>query len=104
MAGASATRAVRRASAASSTTSALLQGSDPFGVRPWCLARCQREEEPAVLVVGREEVDGDLLLAARVRAHRQLLVELAYAPFAHGLDRLPVGERERVGDLAAHQV
>ena len=47
----------------------------------------EAEEQPAVVVVGGEEVALHLLLHAGARAQRELLLELAHAPFAHGLDR-----------------
>ena len=68
------------------------------------LRRREAEQQPAVLVVGGEEVALHLLLDAGAGAERELLVELAHAPLAHGLDRGGVGEPERLRDVAPEQV
>ena len=64
----------------------------------------ERHEQPAVVVVGGEEVGDDLLLDAGMRAQRELLAELPHAPFTDGGDRLGVGEVEGLGDVPAHHV
>src|SRR3989442_9039880 len=68
------------------------------------LARSERHEEAAVLVVRRKEVGGDVLVRAGPRPQRQLLAEAAHAPFAGDLRRLAVGEAQRVDDVPAHQL
>src|SRR5207248_10746439 len=40
----------------------------------------------------------------RMRAERELLLELAPAAFAHGRDRFGIGKAERVDEVAPHQV
>ena len=66
--------------------------------------RRQRHEQPAVLVVGGEEVDGDRLANRRPRRELEREAELADAPLLHDADRLRIREREDVADVAPHQV
>ena len=68
-------------------------------------AGVRRDEQPAVVVVGGEEVARrpSSRCPARVRSEQRLL-ELPHAPLADGLDRRRVGEPERLGDVAAQQV
>jgi len=51
------------------------------------LPRRERDEQAAVLVVGREEVGGHALLEARSGANLELLPHLPNSPLPHDLDR-----------------
>src|SRR5581483_1411151 len=82
--------------------------SQPIGSRARALAdaamRCEREQEAAVVVVGREDVGDDALLAAGTRPDRELLAEPPHAPFLRELERLRIGDIERFDDVAPDQV
>ena len=77
-------------------------------VQKGCLARRQRDEQAAVVVVGREDVRGDGLDLACARAELDLLAEPPHAPFERERDRalalLEAGEAERVDHVLAHQI
>ena len=79
-----------------------LQRALSAAVRP--ALRRQRDEQTAVVVIGGEHVCDDRLLLAAPRADRELLAEAPHAPFAGELDRLGVGEVQRIDDVASHQV
>ena len=71
---------------------------------PARLARSERDEQAAVLVVGGEEVERDRLARARRGSQLGLLVELPHAPLERGrhgaLAVLEPVEPERLDDLA----
>src|SRR5262249_32290955 len=66
--------------------------------------RREGDEQTAVVVVRREHVGDDGLGDARARRDRELLTESADAPLAGELDRLRIGELQRLDDVTAHQV
>ena len=98
---------VRRAAPGAGRARARLGGrASPSGL-PVHLGR-QRGQHPAVLVVGREEVEPDRLGPPRAVPHRHVLVELPDAPFEHdGHGILVVGEpreAERLDERLPHDV
>ena len=70
----------------------------------------ERYQQPAVLVVGGEQVDLHLLLGAGGSAERQALVELPHAPLERGRDRargrsrLVAVEVERLLEVMTHEL
>src|SRR5205823_6249830 len=87
-------------------------GARPAGARTGGLGRMgpgsQRDEQPAVVVVGGEEIAGDRLGVAVARAQLDLLAEPPHAPFERELRRILVfleaGEPEALDDVGAQEV
>ena len=84
-----------------------LRADRPLPVEPR-LARRERDEQPAVLVVRGEEVGGHRLVDPGPRAQRELLAEPAHAPLERDGDRvlhaLGAFEPERVDDVPPDQL
>src|SRR5207244_11263052 len=83
-----------------------LRAERPLPVEPG-LARGQRDQQAAVVVVRREEVAADGLADARARAQLELLAHPSDAPLERELRRVPggleAGEPERLDDVCAEQ-
>src|SRR5438105_419624 len=71
-------------------------------------ARCERDEKPAVLVIGGEEIGRHQFLLAGARPHLELLPEPANTPFERDLRRVLLGleaaEPEPVDDVRPEQL
>src|SRR6266550_1866194 len=84
--------------------------ASPSPTWPTCTsaARCERDEQPAVVVVGREEVGRDGFPLSRTRAELELLAEPPHTPFERErrrvLFRLEAVEVEPVDDVRPEQL
>src|SRR2546425_5158744 len=71
-------------------------------------ARRERDQQPAVLVVGGEEVGGDPLLLTAARTQTKAFAEPADAPFERQLGRIPLrletAEPEPLDDVRAEEL